>query len=157
MLQATLRSSHTPTLLPSSSEASLKARGFYAHRSAKVKRGRREGDGKRTSRQFATRHDNFLGARLRGRTATQRSKKGSEKILGRVLGKGSQKGSEKGACYGLYSKEGSEKGSEKGVSSGCLECPLGEYAPLGVRPTFEEGAEEGACGSEHPSRDFEEQ
>ena len=34
---------------------------------------------------------NVLGARLRGRTATQRSKKGSQK----VLGKGSQKGSEK--------------------------------------------------------------
>ena len=34
-----------------------------------------------------------LGARLRDRTATQRSKKGSEKVLGRVLGKGSQKGS----------------------------------------------------------------
>ena len=33
-----------------------------------------------------------LGARLRGRTATQRSKKGSKKVLGRVLGKGSQKG-----------------------------------------------------------------
>ena len=29
-----------------------------------------------------------LGARLRGRTATQRSKKGSENVLGRVLGKG---------------------------------------------------------------------
>ena len=42
-----------------------------------------------------------LGARLRGRTATWRSKKGSEKVLERVLGKGSQKGSEKGACYGL--------------------------------------------------------
>ena len=42
-----------------------------------------------------------LGARLRGRTVTQHSKKGcekgSEKVLGRVLGKGSQKGSEKGA------------------------------------------------------------
>ena len=47
-----------------------------------------------------------LGARLIGRTATQRSKKGSEKVLGRFLGKGSQKGSEKGACYGLYSKQG---------------------------------------------------
>ena len=34
-----------------------------------------------------------MGARLRGRTATQRSKKGSEKVLGRVLGEGSQKGS----------------------------------------------------------------
>ena len=29
------------------------------------------------------------GARLRGRTATQRSKKASEKVLGRVLEKGS--------------------------------------------------------------------
>ena len=47
-----------------------------------------------------------MGARLRGRTATQRSKKGSEKVLGRVLGKGSQKASEKGACYGFYSKKG---------------------------------------------------
>ena len=37
----------------------------------------------------------LLGARLRGRTATQRSKKGSEKVLGRVLGKGFQMGSEK--------------------------------------------------------------
>ena len=35
--------------------------------------------------------------RLRGRTATQRSKKGSEKVLERVLGKGS----EKGVCYGF--------------------------------------------------------
>ena len=51
------------------------------------------------------------GARLRGRTATQRSKKGSEKILERVLGKGSQKGSEKGVCYGFYSRKGySRKG-----------------------------------------------
>ena len=40
---------------------------------------------------------------LRGHTATQRSKKGSEKVLGRVLG---QKGSEKGACCGFYSKKG---------------------------------------------------
>ena len=55
-----------------------------------------------------------LGARLRGRTVTQRSKKGSEKVLGRVLGEGSQKGSEKGACYGFYSNKGSEKGSQKG-------------------------------------------
>ena len=57
-----------------------------------------------------------VGARLRGRTATQRSKKGSEKVLGRVLGKGfwegspAQKGFEKGGCYGFYSKKGSEKG-----------------------------------------------
>ena len=33
-----------------------------------------------------------LGARLRGRTATQRSKKGSENVLGRVLGKGFSEG-----------------------------------------------------------------
>ena len=46
-----------------------------------------------------------LGARLRGRTATQRSKKGSEKVLKRVLEKGSQKGFERGFCYGLYSKK----------------------------------------------------
>ena len=77
---------------------------------------------------------------LRGRTATQRSKKGSEKVLGRVLGKGSQKGSEKGACCGFYSKKRVlrrvlRRGSEKAASRRCLERSLGEYAPLGVRPT----------------------
>ena len=36
--------------------------------------------------------ENCLGARLRGRTATQRSKKGSEKVLGRVLEKGFSEG-----------------------------------------------------------------
>ena len=51
-------------------------------------------------------HVPVFGARLRGRTATQRSKKGYEKVLGRVLGKGSQKGSEKAACCGFYSKRG---------------------------------------------------
>ena len=35
---------------------------------------------------------NDLGARLRGHTSTQRSKKGSEKVLGRVLGKGFSEG-----------------------------------------------------------------
>ena len=56
-----------------------------------------------------------LGARLRGRTATQRSKKGSEKVLGRVLGKGSKEGSEKGTpAAGFTVKKGSEKGSQKG-------------------------------------------
>ena len=35
----------------------------------------------------------YSGARPRGRMATQRSKKGSEKVLGRLLEKGSQKGS----------------------------------------------------------------
>ena len=48
----------------------------------------------------------FKRARLRGRMATQRSKKGSEKVLEKVLGKGSQKGSEKGVCYGFYSRKG---------------------------------------------------
>ena len=51
-----------------------------------------------------------LGARSRGCTAPQSSKKGSEKILGRAPEKGSQKGSEKGsekgACCGFYSKKG---------------------------------------------------
>ena len=47
-----------------------------------------------------------FGARLRGRTATQRSKKGSEKVLERVLENGSQKGSEKAVCYGFYSRKG---------------------------------------------------
>ena len=48
----------------------------------------------------------MLGARLRGRTATQRSRKGSKNVLGRVLKKGSQQGSEKGVCYGLCTKQG---------------------------------------------------
>ena len=38
----------------------------------------------------------LLGARLRGRTATQRSKKGSEKVLGRVLGEGFSEGFREG-------------------------------------------------------------
>ena len=61
----------------------------------------------------------FLGARLRGRTATQRSKKGSEKVLGRVLGKGSGEGVlrrvlRRGPAMGSTVKKGSEKGSQKG-------------------------------------------
>ena len=32
------------------------------------------------------------------------------------------------------SENGSQKGSEKGFSRRCLECPLREYDPLGVRP-----------------------
>ena len=59
--------------------------------------------------------NSYLGARLRGRTATQRSK---IRVLRRFWegfwGRGSRKGSEKGACCGFYSKKGSEKGSEKG-------------------------------------------
>ena len=62
--------------------------------------------------------------------ATQRSKTGSEKVLGRVLGKGSQKG----ACCGFHSKKRVlrrvlRRGSEKGVSRRCPERPLDEYAP----------------------------
>ena len=54
-------------------------------------------------------------ARLRGRAATQRSKKGSEKVLGRVLGRVLGKGSEKGgSAMGFAVKKGSEKGSQKG-------------------------------------------
>ena len=58
----------------------------------------------------------FLGASLRGRTATQRSKtRVLRRFWTRVLGKGFQKGCEKGAFfYGFYSKKGSEKGSRKG-------------------------------------------
>ena len=86
---------------------------------------------------------------LRGRTATQSSKKGSEKVLERVLGKGSQRGSEKGACCGFYNQERVlrrvlRRGSEKGVSRRCLERVV-EYAPLGVRPSrlFLQGAPKG--------------
>ena len=28
------------------------------------------------------------------------------------------------------------RGSEKGLSKRCLDCPLGDYNPLGVRPTI---------------------
>ena len=56
-----------------------------------------------------------LGARLRGRMATQRSKKGSDKVLGRVLG-----GSE-------ILRRLLRRGSEKGISRRRLERPLGEY------------------------------
>ena len=48
-----------------------------------------------------------LGTRLRSRLATQRSKKGSEKVLGRVL--------RRGPAVGFYIKKGSEKGSQKGI------------------------------------------
>ena len=48
-------------------------------------------------------------------------------VVRRVLRRGSAMGF-------TVKKEGSEKGSEKGVSRRCLERPLGEYAPLGVRP-----------------------
>ena len=60
--------------------------------------------------------------------ATQRSKKGSEKVLGRVLGKGSGEGfwgrvlgkgsgegfRRRGPAMGFAVQKGSEKGSQKG-------------------------------------------
>ena len=75
----------------------------------------------------------ILGARLRGRTATQRSKKGSENVLGRVLGNGVlRRVLRRGPAMRFYSKKGSEKGSqrvsEKAVSRRCPERPLGECA-----------------------------
>ena len=99
----------------------------------------------------------LLGARLRGRTATQRSEKGSEKVLERVLGKGSRKGSEKGVCYGIYSKKGVlrrvlRRGSEKGVSRRCLERPLVEYAPLSVRPILADFIKLGGAPEQFKSR-----
>ena len=54
-----------------------------------------------------------LGAHLKGRTATQRSKKGSEKVLGRVLGKG-RRVVRRGPAVGFTVYQGSEKGSQKG-------------------------------------------
>ena len=56
------------------------------------------------------------GARLRGRTATQRSE---IRVLRRFWegfwGRGSQKGSEKGVFWmGFTVKKGSQKGSQKG-------------------------------------------
>ena len=50
-----------------------------------------------------------LGARLRARTATQRSKKGSEKVLGRVL----RRVLRRGPAMGFIEKRGSAKGSQK--------------------------------------------
>ena len=92
----------------------------------------------------------YLVARLRGRAATQRSKKGSEKVLGRVLGKGSGEGFwgrvlrrvlRRGGCYGFNSKKRVlrrvlRRGSEKGVSRRYLERRPEEYARLGVPPTY---------------------
>ena len=48
----------------------------------------------------------WSGARLRGRTATQHSKRVLRRFWEGFWGRGSQKGSEKGACYGFYSKKG---------------------------------------------------
>ena len=66
------------------------------------------------------------------------NEKGSEKVLDRVLGKVSEKG---GLLWVLQQKKRVlrrvlRRGSEKGVSRRCLERPLVEYAPLGVRPSL---------------------
>ena len=94
-----------------------------------------------------------LGARLRGRMATQRSKKGSEKVLGRVLGKGSQKGSEKGAFfYGFCNKKKnkpSEKGSQKGFwEEGFQKVP--STPSWRVRP-LRRAPYESSCNSSRPT------
>ena len=78
-----------------------------------------------------------LGAHLRGRTATQRSKK---KVLRRVLGGGLRRVLRRGLFFvGFYSKNGFREGFSEGVlrrafPGRCLEHPLGEYDPLGVSP-----------------------
>ena len=57
-----------------------------------------------------------MGARLRGCTGTQRSKKGSEKVMGgfweRVLRRVLRR--ESAIAMGFAVKKGSEKGSQKG-------------------------------------------
>ena len=85
-----------------------------------------------------------MGARLRGRTATQRSKKGSERVLGKGSGEGFwgrvlrrvlKRGLAVGFAVKRVLRRVLRRGSEKGVSRRCPERPLEEYAPLGVRPT----------------------
>ena len=70
-------------------------------------------------------HEFYLGARLWGHKATQRSKKGSEKVLGRVLGKG--------ACYGFTVRKGAEEGSQKGFWEGSFQ-KVPRTPPRRVRP-----------------------
>ena len=56
-----------------------------------------------------------LDARLRGRTATQRSKNGSEKVPGRVLRAGVlRRVLRRGPAVGFTVNKGSEKVSQKG-------------------------------------------
>ena len=52
-----------------------------------------------------------LGARLRGRMATQRSKKRSDKVLGKGCWEGFLG---RGPAMGFTAQRGSEKGSQKG-------------------------------------------
>ena len=110
----------------------IKMWGFEAKRARKFTR-----TSPRTLPFFFHYHAFFFpdrtGSRLRGRTAIQRSKKGSEKVLERVLGEGSQKGSEKGACCGFYSKKGFWEGFSEGVLR--REFPEGaQNAPLKSTP-----------------------
>ena len=64
----------------------------------------------------------------------------SEKVLGKGSGEGVlRRVLRRGSSMGFTVKKGSERrvlrrGSEKAVSRRCLERPLVEYAPLGVRP-----------------------
>ena len=75
----------------------------------------RESYNKTLFQVFSTFSELFWVQRVRGRTATQRSKKGSEKVLRRFLGKGCQKGSEKGACSVFCSKKWFWEGLSEGV------------------------------------------
>ena len=81
------------------------------------------------------------GTRLRGRTATQHSKKGSVKVLegfwGRVLRRVLRRESAMSFTVKRVLRRVLRRGFEKGASSRCLERFLGEYAPLGVRPRKE--------------------
>ena len=76
-----------------------------------------------------------LGARLRGRTATQRSKKGSVKVLRGVSGsRVLRRVLRTGFAVGFAVKEGSEKGSQKGFREGVfqkvLRTPLCRVRPF---------------------------
>ena len=90
------------------------------------------------SRPKRTELDLNWGARLRGRTATQRSKKVLRRFWkgfrGRVLRRVLRRGSAMGFTVKRVLRRVLRRGSEKGVSRRCPERPLGEYAPLGVRP-----------------------
>ena len=75
-----------------------------------------------------------LGARLRGRTATQSSKirvlrRFWQGFWGRVLRRVLRRGSAMGFTV---LRRVLRRGSEKGVSRRCLERPFGEDAPLGA-------------------------
>ena len=111
-----------------------RTRIFYPYRTPRIPG--REGKNAQKNKEILARRKNKEFPKNKERKDRE---KGSEKVLERVLGKGSQKGSEKGVCYGFYTtkrvlRRVLRRGSEKGVSRRCLERPLEEYAPLGVRP-----------------------